>query len=298
MGTSGDILPGVLPAKRKQRLKTHAADTVVVVTGASMGIGEAIAGKFTQEGAWVVLSARHAQTLESARLRIGSLERTIAFECDLRDSCSIEALVACAIERYGRIDVWINNAGYGLLDAIEYTNLHECRRMFDVNLFAAIECMQHVIPVMKRQKHGTIINISSGAGYVSIPYMAAYSASKHALIAIGNAARIELHETGIHVMTVCPGYVDTGFGRNALKGKTPINIRPDWWRGIDAQRVANATFAGYLKRRREIAVPWQDGVYVAVARMFPWLIEALMARTLDSVREARECASSRNEFDA
>src|SRR5207237_2074256 len=101
----------------------------------------------------------------------------------------------------------INNAGFGMQDSVAQMEMAQCRMLFDTNLFGAIECMQLVAPVMKRQGSGTIINISSIAGHIPVPFMAAYAASKHALNAIGKAARMELAGSGVHVMTVCPGYI-------------------------------------------------------------------------------------------
>ena len=159
------------------------AGKVVVVTGASMGIGEAIVQRFLREGASVVLASRDLGRVEAARQRTGVPERTLAVACDVRVRAQIEALLAASIERFGRVDVWVNNAGFGLVDSVERMNMGACRSMFDTNLFGAIECMQVVSPVFKQQRSGAIINISSMAGIVSVPYMGAYGATKHGSIA-------------------------------------------------------------------------------------------------------------------
>ena len=117
--------------------------------------------------------------MEAARQRTGAPERTLAVACDVTVRAQIEALLAAAIERFGRVDVWVNNAGFGLVDSVERMDMDACRRMFDTNLFGAIECMQVVSPVFKQQRSGAIINISSMAGIVSVPYMSAYGATKH-----------------------------------------------------------------------------------------------------------------------
>ena len=115
--------------------------------------------------------------------------------------------------------------------------------------------MQAVIPVMKQQGSGTIINISSVAGHIPLPFHAIYSATKFAMNAIGKGARIELKNSGINVMTVCPGYVRTAFGANAFKGTEQKQVRPASMRGISSERVANAVLQGYLKGKREVVVP-------------------------------------------
>src|SRR5206468_9529308 len=134
-----------------------------------------------------------------------------------RKRSDVETVLRTVLERYRRVDAWINNAGSGLSDSVEKMAIADCRSMFETNLFGAIEAMQLVIPVMKQQRAGTIINISSVAGHIAVPYMAAYCATKHALNAIGKAARVELRGTGVHVMTVCPGYISTDFAVNAVK---------------------------------------------------------------------------------
>src|SRR3954465_6939602 len=194
---------------------------VVVITGASMGIGEAIAKEFVERGASVVFSSRDLARAEAARQRVGGLERTAAVACDVTQRAEIEKLVSQALSRFQRIDAWINNAGYGLMDSVESMDMRECRRMFDTNLSGPIDAMQLVIPVMKKQASGTIINIASTAGHIAVPFMAAYCATKHAMRAIGNAARVELRGTGVNVLTVCPGYISTDFSVNAVKGKEP-----------------------------------------------------------------------------
>jgi short-subunit dehydrogenase len=252
----------------------------VVITGASMGIGEQIAAAFLREGANVVLSSRDLQRTEAARARLGSGERTLAVACDVRKRADISQLLEATISRFGRVDVWVNNAGYGLMDAASTMDMAQCRALFDTNLFGAIECMQMVAPVMKRQGGGCIINISSVAGHIAVPYMAAYCASKFALNAIGKAARVELKASGIHVMTVCPGYVSTEFGNNAVKGDDRQRISAAVRAGITPERVARAVLRGYLRQSREVVVPWHDRIVIRFYQLFPRLVEWSMARML------------------
>ena len=133
--------------------------------------------------------------------------------------------------------------------------------------------MQAVIPVMLQQGGGAIINISSVAGHIPLPFHAIYSASKFALNAIGKAAPVELKEGGIQVLTICPGYVRTGFAENAVRGNKLKSVRPGVVRGISAERVAQATVHGYLKNKREVIVPWTMHVPVKLYQLFPSLVE-------------------------
>jgi short-subunit dehydrogenase len=259
------------------------AGKVVVVTGASMGIGEAIAKVFAEAGASVVLLSRDAGRAEAARGRIGFPDRTVALSCDVRNSEEIDRVLGLTLHHFKRVDVWINNAGHGLLDSVAQTDMQSCHSMFETNLFGAMSAMQAVIPVMRQQgaggmNAGTIINISSVAGHIPLPFHASYSATKFALNAIGKAAAVELKKDGIHVLTVCPGYVRTAFGENAVRGNELKKVRPGSVRGITAERVARATLQGYLKQKREVIVPWTMHIPVKLYQLFPAVVEWGMAR--------------------
>jgi short-subunit dehydrogenase len=258
------------------------AGKVVVITGASMGIGEAIAKLFAEQEANVVMLSRDTARAEAARTRIGFLDRTVALSCDVRHSEEIDRVLALTLHHFKRIDVWINNAGHGLLDSVEKVDMSACRDLFETNFFGALSAMQAVIPVMRQQGGGTIINISSVAGHIPLPFHATYSASKFALNAIGKAARVELKKEQIHVLTVCPGYVRTAFGENAVRGSEMKKVRPTSVRGISVERVARATLQGYLKQKREVIVPWTMHLPVKLYQMFPAIVELAMSRMAKS----------------
>jgi uncharacterized protein len=248
---------------------------VVVVTGASMGIGEAIAKLFVEEGAQVVLSSRDLNRVEAARQRTGHLDRTLAVACDVSDPAQSAALLQTTLARFGRVDIWVNNAGFGVVDSLQYMDMAACRRMFDTNLFGAIQCMQQVIPAMRQQGSGCLINVSSVAGFIGVPYMAAYGATKHALNCISKATRAELAGTGVHILNVCPGFVATEFSANAIRG-TDRKKMGGGGRGISAEQVAKATLHGYLSKRREVIVPWFYNLVILAYRLLPGPIERTM----------------------
>jgi len=243
-----------------------------------MGIGEAIAKIFADHGASVVLLSRDASRAEAARGRVGHTDRTLALSCDVRNREEIDRVIGLTLHHFDRIDVWVNNAGRGLIDTVAEMDMANCRDMFEINFFGAVAAMQAVIAVMKQQGSGTIINVSSVAGHLPVPYNAAYSASKFALNGIGKAAGVELKEDGIHVMTVCPGYVRTEFGENAARGKVRKQVRPETVRGITATRVARATFHGYAKGKREVIVPWHMHPVVKIYQLFPGVVEWAMTK--------------------
>jgi short-subunit dehydrogenase len=251
---------------------------VVVITGASMGIGEAMAKLFADCGASVVLLSRDLGRAEAARARVGHAERTLALACDVRRREEIEQAVNFTMRQFKRIDVWINNAGHGIMDSIEKVNMPACRETFDTNLFGTLDAMQVVIPIMKQQSSGTIINVSSVAGHLPVPFMGIYSATKFAMNAVGKAARVELKPFGINVLTVCPGYVRTEFGANAVRGEELKQVRPQSVRGISVERVAKAVLHGYLRRKREIVVPWTMHPVIKIYQLFPGMVEMAMTR--------------------
>src|SRR6185295_13701424 len=138
---------------------------VAVITGASMGIGEAIARTFAENGARVVLLSRDAGRAEEARTRLGRTNQTLALSCDVRNREEIDRVLSLTLHHFQRIDLWINNAGHGLQDSVTHMDIAACRDMFDTNFFGTVFAMQAVIPVMKQQGTGTIANISSVAGH-------------------------------------------------------------------------------------------------------------------------------------
>lgn len=260
------------------------AGKVTVITGASMGIGEAIAKQFLQCGAQVVMLSRDLARLEEARARIGHSEHTLALACDVRHREEIDRVVGLTMHHFQKIDIWVNNAGHGILDSAATVNMADVRETFETNLFGAMEAMQAVLPIMKQQRSGTIINISSVAGHIPIPYHGVYSATKFGMNALGKAARIELMGSGINVLTVCPGYVKTNFAQNAIRGAQPKRVRPESARGITVERVARAVLKGYLKNKREIVVPWTMIPAIKIYQLLPDLVEWTMTRMARKAR--------------
>jgi short-subunit dehydrogenase len=254
------------------------AGKVVVVTGASMGIGEAIAKIFADQGATVVMLSRDTGRVEAARGRVGHTERTLAMACDVRHREEIDRAIGLTLHHFHKIDIWVNNAGHGLMDSVAEMNMALFREMFETNFFGAVAAMQAVIPIMRQQDGGTIINISSVAGHIPLPFHAGYSATKFAMNAIGKAAGVELKKERIRVLTVCPGYVRTNFSENVVRGNDLKRVRPASVKGITAERVARATLQGYLKQKREVVVPWTMHIPVKIYQLFPGLVELAMSR--------------------
>jgi short-subunit dehydrogenase len=252
---------------------------VVVVTGASMGIGEAIAKVFVDAGARVVLLSRDAGRAEAARQRVGHTDRTLALACDVCKRDEIDRALALTVQNFHRVDVWVNNAGVGIRDSVAEMETSALRELFETNFFGTIACMQAVVPVMRKNGGGSIINISSVAGHIPVPYMAIYSASKFAMNAIGKGARMELKRDNINVLTVCPGYINTDFTAHLVADRKGA-VRAPAARGITAERVARATYRGYRANRREVVVPWTMIPAIKLYQLFPGLVEQVLSRAM------------------
>jgi NAD(P)-dependent dehydrogenase (short-subunit alcohol dehydrogenase family) len=184
---------------------------VVLITGCSSGIGKATALAAAARGHRVYATARDPESLRE--LAGGGRIRTLAL--DVTDTGSIGRAVASVLEEAGRLDVLVNNAGYGQYGAVEEVTAEEWRREFDVNLFGAVEVTRAVLPAMRQARSGTIVNVSSVAGKIAIPFAAPYCASKHALEAVSDALRVEVAPFSIHVVIIVAGPIATRFGERA-----------------------------------------------------------------------------------
>jgi short-subunit dehydrogenase len=267
---------------------------VAVITGASMGIGEAIAKLFLQEGAKIVMCARDLPRMQAAEQRIGGGANTLSVACDVSRRDQVDALVKATIDKFGRVDIFVNNAGFGLNDAIADMDMAEFRRMFDTNLFGAVECMQAVIPAMRGQGGGDIVNISSVSGHIATPYMSGYAATKHAMNAIGKAARMELQKHNINVLTVCPGYIATDFVKNMTKGKNPQRVGSSVKYAVTPDVVADATLQGLLKRKREVIVPGFYKWFIKLYQISPSTVERIIRKRLKPTSQVMADAAKKS----
>jgi len=213
---------------------------VAVVTGASEGIGLAVARLLAAGGAKVVLAARSEEKLRKAAV---GLAGAAAVRADLRKPEDRENLLRQALERFGRIDILVNNAGQGIYGPFERISLADYREVMELNVFAVMDLMQKVIPVMRKQGGGRIMNISSMVSKNYYPNLAAYASTKYALNALSLTARRELEKDGIVVSVMHPKMMATRFGVNAVGGNA-ADSRADGKRapGVDtAEDVAVKT---------------------------------------------------------
>jgi NAD(P)-dependent dehydrogenase (short-subunit alcohol dehydrogenase family) len=193
------------------------AKPVALVTGASSGIGKAAALALVEAGFEVVGTSRNAS-------RISQPNGVTFFDLDVTSADSVSTLVRRVIERFGRLDVLVNNAGTGAVGAVEESSVAQAQRLFDINFFGLIRMTKAVLPHMRAQGSGRIINISSVLGFLPQPYMAVYAASKHAVEGYSESLDHEVREHNVRVLLVEPAYTNTGFEANSMRADTPLQI--------------------------------------------------------------------------
>jgi NAD(P)-dependent dehydrogenase (short-subunit alcohol dehydrogenase family) len=198
------------------------APLAILITGCSSGIGRATAIEAAGRGHSVFATARTRESLRDLAARDG----VHALALDVTDASSIRAAVASALERTGRVDALVNNAGYGQYGAVEDVSAEEWRRQFGVNLFGAVEAARAVLPAMRQSRSGTIVNVSSVGGKIAIPFAAPYCASKHALEALSDCLRVEVAPFGIRVVVVEAGPIQTRFTERARETVARMLARP------------------------------------------------------------------------
>ena len=250
------------------------AGKVILVTGASEGIGAACAHAFRRRGARLSLIARSQEKLQS----VASGDDLITAG-DLREPAVRHEVVSRTIRHFGRIDVLVNNAGVALYSPAWQAAQDQVRDMFELNVMAPLDLVQQVVPHMRAQGGGAIVNIGSIAGKVTLPWVTLYSATKYAIGSLTDGLRMELRSYGIHTMTVCPGYVKTRFQENALAGTPPklAGLRQRW--AITPERCAEDIARGLERSARTVVTPRTGWIMVALARIAPALVDWQLERT-------------------
>jgi uncharacterized protein len=249
-------------------------DLVTIVTGASAGIGAEASRLFCERGDHVVLAARRRERLEAlaADLR-ASGGRCEVLPIDLSQPDAPVQLVQATLERFGRVDVLVNNAGYGQQTLFEEMPWEEVTRMFQVNVLSLMALSRAVIPIMRRQGFGRIVNVASVGGLVPHPLNATYCATKHAVVGFSRSLRIELKGSGVRVATVCPAGTRTEFFEVAERGLAfPSFFEP---LAVPARHVAKAIVRA-TTRDRSIDLPSLGAKLQAeTERLLPMVSERL-----------------------
>lgn len=240
---------------------------VVLITGGTEGIGQALVAALLAEGAQVALCG-----LADGPRPDFDAARTLSVYGDITDGLQQQRLIDAALERFGRIDAVINNAGVGLYLPAHQSPMDLTRRMFDTNVFAPLELIQRLLPHLRRSPGAMVVNISSVGAWAALPWATMYCSTKYAMHALSEGLYRELKPEGIHVLTVVPGIIRTGFRNNVLGGVVPKEVE-----GISGtvspESLAQAIVAGMRARQRYVVKPWTARPFGVVNRFFPAIVD-------------------------
>jgi short-subunit dehydrogenase len=252
-------------------------DRRVLITGASSGIGKALAEEAARQGARVILTARSTERLD---LLAGEINhdggRAIAVAGDITSDTDRRRLVQTAVDQCGGLDVLINNAGIASFGHFADSSEAVLRQIMEVNFFAAAELIRLAIPHLCKGQQPAVVNIASMCGRRGLPAWPEYSASKFALCGLTEALRGEMARFDIDVLLVLPGMTNTGLGEHLLRNEGKMKI--DFRTGMEPKAVAQAVLTGLAKNRAEIVLGREARWMLRVNRFFPRLVDRLLAR--------------------
>lgn len=263
-----------MPSSARPHSRKNAPDRVALVTGGSQGIGAACVSRFRAAGWRVSVLA-----LPSPELDQLASSGLLTFGGDVTSPSIRERAVSGTLGSYGRIDVLINNAGIGLYSLPTASSVQNLTRLFEVNVIAPLALAQLVIPLMRQQAGGVIVNVGSVASAVSLPWCAVYCASKSALHSFHDSLRRELRGSPVHLIEVFPGIVDTEFRDHVLAGSPPPSVRDIRWI-VSAGFVAERILRAVERRRRTVYVPRIGAIFSLAGTLAPWLMDIYLARLL------------------
>ncbi len=234
------------------------AGKVVLITGASSGIGEAAARLFARAGCITVLAARRTDRLQRLASEIeGSGGQALPLSLDVTQPEQIDAAVRSSLAAYGRVDILFNNAGFGRLDWLESLDpLKDIQAQLSVDLLGMILTARAVLPGMYARRSGHIINMSSVAGWIAPPLYSIYAAAKFGVRGFSEALRREALPMGVHVSVIYPGSVQTEFEQHIGAGKAKRRFRTPAWLRLSSEDVARSVVGLARHPRRELVTPW------------------------------------------
>jgi short-subunit dehydrogenase len=276
------------------------SNMVVVITGASAGIGRALAVALSKEGARLVLSARRTDRLEELNASLGGAHLCVKTDVAREEDC--HALIESAINQFGRIDTLVCNAGYGILRAVSETSSREMQDIFQTNVFGTTDCIRAAVPLIRKQQtqngwRGQIMIVSSAAGRRGIPFFGAYSATKFAQLGLAEALRIELRPWRIAVTSVHPIGTKTDFFSTAERGSN-IKMPPSREFRQSAATVAQKMVAAIRRPKPEVWPLAISRLGLGFAALMPRLTDHFLARFSREFIEGPAASTSQVKIDA
>lgn len=266
---------------------TRFRDRVVWITGASSGIGEALALAFAEAGARLILSGRSADRLQAVAARCGAQHPVDVVPLDLADVDSLPAVTEDVLRRHGRVDVMVHNAGVAHRDLVVATPLAIDRLLMATNYLGPVAITKALLPVMLAQGDGCFVVVTSMSGKYGGPRISAYAASKHALHGFFESLRSEIHGTGVQITMIVPGFIRTAITAHALTGSGEQygRVLPLHERGMTAESCARRILAAVAAGKEEALVGKSEILTVHLHRFFPrllsWIVRSHPIRTRD-----------------
>jgi short-subunit dehydrogenase len=253
---------------------------VVVITGASSGIGKALAEKYATEGWNLVLAARRLELMHEIEKQYPEVNFLLV-KTDVTSEVDCKNLIDRTIEEFGRIDILINNAGISMRALLDNVDLQVIRKVMDVNFWGTVYCTKYAIPYLLASK-GSLVGVISVGGYVGLPGRSGYSASKFAVRGFLDSVRIENRRSGLHVLVAAPGFTTSEIRKHALladgslQGATPR----DETKMMSAEKCARRIYGAVKRRRRKLILKLIDGkATVLVAKLWADLVDGFIYRT-------------------
>ena len=254
---------------------------VIWITGASSGIGEALALELGRQGAKLILSARREDELQRVAHQTGLLPADVlVLPMDMTKTDSFPALVEAVVARFGRIDYVFQNAGITQRGSVAETKLEVYHQLMDVNFFGVVALTKAILPVMIRQKSGHFVVTSSVAGKMGTKSRSGYCATKHALHGFFDALRAEIHEQGLRVTIVCPGYIKTPISLHALNaaGEKHAKMDMNQAKGMEPAVFARKLISAVRRNREEVYIGGIETLGIYLKRFFPGILSGILRR--------------------
>ncbi len=261
---------------------------VVIITGASSGIGKALAFEFGNKGAQVVITGRNEAKLQEAWSEISASNIACkAIVCDSSSEEQTRSMINDVVQEFGRIDILINNAGISMRSMFEDVDLKVIKQLMDINFWGTVYATHAALPYIKASKGG-IIGISSIAGYRGLPVRTGYSASKFAMNGFLEALRTELLETGVHVLTACPGFTASNIRNASLnsEGKITGDSMRDEEKMMSAEEVAQQIYQAYEQKKKTLVLTFQGKLTVFLNKWMNGLMDRLVYNTLKKEKDS------------